>query len=84
MCPTKKKVKTCVQSQTISTSTYCISFTFADKDFGDAKISNFDNHLVLVQKNILCLQVSVQDEFVVNVVQGQQNLNKEMKDCVFV
>lgn len=53
------------------TSTHCISFTFADKDFGDAKISNFDDHLVLVQKNILCLQVPVQDEFVVNMVQGQ-------------
>lgn len=38
MCPTKK----------VNAYVYRISFTFADKDFGDAKISNFDNHLVLV------------------------------------
>lgn len=26
-----------------------VCFTFAHKDFGDAKVTNFDNHLVLVK-----------------------------------
>lgn len=55
----------------LKTLTNCVSFAFADKNFGDAKISNFDNHLVLVKKNILRLQVSVQDKLVVDVVQGK-------------
>ena len=52
-------------------STDRVSFALADEDFGDAEIPNFDDHLVLVEKNILRLQVSVQDEFVVDVVQGE-------------
>lgn len=45
-----------------------VSFAFADKDFRDAKVPNFDDHLMLVKKNILCLQVSMQNEFVVHMV----------------
>lgn len=60
-----------LQLQTKTTSTYRVGFALTDKDFGDAKISNFDNHLVLVKKNILCLKVSVQDKFVVDMIQGK-------------
>ena len=61
-----------------------VSFAFADKDFGDAEVPDFDDHLMLVKKNILCLQVSVQDEFVVHVVQSEQDLYKEVKDGVLI
>lgn len=61
-----------------------VSFAFADEDLGDAKVSDFDNHLVFVKKNILSLEVPVQDELVVNVVQGEQDLHKEVKDGVFI
>ena len=52
-------------------SAHRVRFAFADEDFGDAKVPDFDDHLVLVQKNILRLEVPVQDEFVVDVVQGE-------------
>lgn len=63
---------------------HCVSFAFADKDFGDAKVTDFDNHLVLVKKDILCLKVPVQDEFVVYMVQGEQDLYKKVKDGFFI
>lgn len=39
---------------------------------------------MLVQKNILRLKIPVQDKFVVDVVQGEQDLYKEVKDGVLV
>lgn len=60
-----------LQLQTKGESAHRVSFALADKDFGDAKIANFDDHLVLVKKDILCLKVSVQDKLVVDVVQGK-------------
>lgn len=64
--------------------THRVSFAFADKDFGDAKVTDFDDHLVLVKKNILCLKVPVQDEFIVHMVQSEQDLYKEVKDGVLI
>lgn len=66
------------------TPAHRVRFALADKYFGDAEVTDFDYHLVLVEKNILRLQVPVQDEFVVHVVQGEQDLHKEVKDGVFV
>ena len=60
-----------LNSQISDISAHRISFALADKDFGDTKVTNFDDHLVLVKKNILSLKVSVQDQFVVDVVQGK-------------
>lgn len=72
---------TCSQTET---GTHGVRFAFADEDFGDAKVADLHDHLVLVQQNILRLEVPVQDELVVHVVEGQQDLHKEVKDGVLV
>lgn len=56
------------QPQTKRNPTYRVSFALTDEDFGDAKVSDFDDHLMLVKENILSLEVSVQDKFVVDMV----------------
>lgn len=65
-------------------SAYGVSFALADEDFGDAKVTDFDDHLVLVQKNILRLKVTVQDEFIVHMVESEQDLYEEVQDGVLV
>lgn len=39
---------------------------------------------MFVQQYVLGLQVPVQNEFVVHMVEGQQNLNEEVQDGVFI
>ena len=66
------------------TSTHRVSFALAHEDLGDAKVADLDDHLVLVQQDVLRLEVPVQDELVVHVVQRQQDLHKEVHDGVLV
>lgn len=65
-------------------SLHRVRFALADEDFGDAEVSDFDDHLVLVEQDVLRLEVTVQNEFVVHVVEGQQDLHKEVKDGVLI
>lgn len=39
---------------------------------------------MLVNQNVLGLQLAMLDELVVHVVQGQQNLDKEVQDGVLI
>ena len=64
--------------------THSVSLALADKDFGDPEVPNFDDHLVFVQQDVLGLQVPVQNEFVVHMVESQQDLHKEVQDGVLV
>lgn len=38
-----------------SADTHRVGFALAAQDFGDAKVSNLDDHAVLVQQNVLSL-----------------------------
>lgn len=65
-------------------SDHRVRLALADEDLGDAEVSDFDDHLVLVQQNVLSLEVAVQNQFVVNVVESEQDLHKEVEDGVLV
>lgn len=39
----------------LSADTHRVGFALAAQDFGDAKVSNLDDHAVLVQQNVLSL-----------------------------
>ena len=47
---------------------YCVSFTLAEKNFGDAKVTDFDSFLLLIEQNILRLEISVQNLLGMNVL----------------
>ena len=68
----------------ISTQTHRVRLALAHEDLGDAEVSDLDDHLVLVQQDVLGLEVAVQDQLVVHVVHGQQDLHEEVQDGVLV
>lgn len=57
-----------------------VGLALATKNLGDAEVTNLDNHAVLVQKDVLSLEVPVQDEVGMHVVQREQDLHKEVQD----
>lgn len=67
-----------------SPAAHRVGFAFAAQDFGDAEVSDLDDHAMLVQEDVLGLQVTVQDLLGVHVVQGQENLHKEVQDGVLI
>lgn len=67
-----------------SQATHRVGFTLAAQDFGDAKVSNLDNHTMFVQEDVLSLQVTVQDLFGVHVVKSQEDLHEEVQDGILI
>lgn len=57
-----------------------VGLALAAKDLGDAKVANLYDHAVFVKKDVLGLEVPVQDEVGVYVMQREQDLNKEVQD----
>lgn len=57
-----------------------VGLALAAKDLGDAEITNLDNHAMFVKKDVLGLEVPVQDEVCVHVMQCKQDLHKEVQD----
>lgn len=57
-----------------------VGLALAAKDLGDAKVANLDDHAMFVQKDVLGLEVPVQDEMGVHMMQRQQDLHKEVQD----
>lgn len=57
-----------------------VGLALATKDLGDAEVTNLDNHAVFVKKDVLSLEVPVQDEMGMHMMQCQQDLHKEMQD----
>lgn len=57
-----------------------VGLALAAKDLGDAKVANLYDHAVFVKKDVLGLEVAVQDEVGVYVMQREQDLNKEVQD----
>lgn len=57
-----------------------VGLALAAKDLGDAKVTNLDNHAVFVKKDVLGLEVAVQDEVGVHMMQCEQDLYKEVQD----
>lgn len=55
-----------------------VGLALATKDLGDAEVPDLDNHAMFVQKDVLSLEVPVQDEMGVHVVQCEQDLHKEV------
>jgi len=47
---------------------YRIRFTLAQKNFGDAKVTDFDRFLLSVEEDVLCLEISVKDLLGMNVL----------------
>jgi len=48
---------------------YRVCFTLAKKNFGDAKVADFDRSLLPVEQNVLRLEIAVQDLLGVNMLQ---------------
>lgn len=63
---------------------HCVSFALATEDLGDAKVPYLDDHVVLVQEDVLSLEVPVEDLLGVDVVEGQEDLDKEVEDGLLV
>ena len=61
-----------------------MSFAFAAEDFRDSEISNLDDFAFLVEKNVLRLQVAMQDLFGVHVLKREQELTEEPQDLLYV
>lgn len=57
-----------------------VGLALAAKDLGDAEVANLDDHAVFVKKDVLGLEVPVQDEVGVHVMQCEQDLHKEVQD----
>lgn len=57
-----------------------VGLALAAKDLGDAKVTDLNNHAVFVKKDVLGLEVPVQDEVGVHVMQREQDLHKEVQD----
>lgn len=62
------------------TSRHRVGLALAAEDLRDAKVTNLDNHAVLVEKDVLGLEVPMQDEVGVHMMQCQQDLHEEVKD----
>lgn len=62
------------------TSRHRVGLALAAEDLRDAEVTDLDNHTVLVQKDVLCLEVPMQNEVRVHVVQCQQDLHEEVED----
>lgn len=61
-------------------SRHRVGFALAAKDLGDAKVTDLDDHAVFVKKDVLGLEVPVQDEVGVHMMQRKQNLHKKVQD----
>lgn len=57
-----------------------VGLALAAKDLGDAKVTNLNHHAVFVKKDVLGLEVTVQDEVGVHMMQCEQDLHKEVQD----
>lgn len=73
-------LKTSSTREVPSMPRYRVGLAFAAKDLGDAEVTNLDNHAMLVKKDVLGLEVPVQDEVGVHVMQCKQDLHKEVHD----
>ena len=62
--------------------THSVCLAFAAQYFGDAKVTNFDNFPFLVHKDVLCLEVSVEDLLRVDMLQRQQHLSHILEDLL--
>lgn len=62
------------------TSKHRVGLALAAKDLRDAKVPDLDDHAVLVKKDVLGLEVPMQDEVCVHMMQRKQDLHKEVKD----
>jgi len=47
---------------------YRVSFTLAQKNFGNSEISDFDSLFLLIKQNVLSLEVSMKDLFGVDML----------------
>lgn len=57
-----------------------VGLALAAKDLGDAKVTDLNNHAVFVKKDVLGLEVPMQDEVGVHMMQCEQDLHKEVQD----
>lgn len=83
-CEPNPEFPACCHGIRSSPATHRVGFALAAQDFGDAKVSDLDDHAMLVQEDVLGLQVTVQDLLGVHVVQGQEDLHEEVQDGVLI
>lgn len=62
------------------TSRHRVGLALAAEDLRDAKVTDLDDHAVFVKKDVLGLEVPMQDEVRVHVMEGKQDLHEEVQD----
>lgn len=73
-------LKTSITLEVPSMPRHRVGLALAAKDLGDAKVANLNDHAVFIKKDVLGLEVPVQDEVGMHMMQCKQDLHKEVKD----